>query len=418
MNLIAAGFSYKTTPLELREKLYFSLDDLARVLKLLVSGGLLSESVIISTCNRTEIYAVSAKEEEAVHHIAAVISSVKMMDCSILEKAMFNYFNYKTVKHLFSVAGGLDSLVVGETQILGQIKEGYYKCKDLSCTGLVMNKLFQQAIAVGKKVQNQTEIGKGAVSVSSTAVELAREFYSDISNHRVLIIGTGEMGILACHHLRERGVKEIFFTSRSTEKTCQIAEKMGGAAIPFAERYEGIRKCDIVISSTSAPEYVIGADQIKKIMKDRKNRRLLIIDIAVPRDVSPDVADIYNVFLYTIDELQHVVERNLQSRIKHVEKAKVIIKAEVELFCNWLSTIAIQPIIKRLHDKVDQVRTEELTHFAGRMDNETRALMEDITNRLVKKILHKPIVNLKALQNSKQGAELAQAINSLFDLEK
>jgi len=349
------GLNHKSAPLEIRERLAFvNLEELKKGLSLLKRDSILKEVVILSTCNRVELYAVSPRISDIL--LFNVFERLKGVPSD--EIAPFCYFKVgqEAVRHLFIVASSLDSMVIGEPQILGQLKEAYEVALEEGTVGFFLHRLFQRAFFVGKKVRRETGIGDGAISVSYVAVELARKIFGDLENKRVIIVGAGEMCELAARHFRSHGVREIMVANRTWQRGLELASKIGGTPIPFEEIKERFKEADIILSSTGASRPLIFKEDVKKALKYRKGKPLFIIDLAVPRDVEPEVNELDGVFLYDIDDLKQVAQEHANNRLNEAERAKELVEEEVEKFTKWYRSLEIVPTIKDLREWAEALR--------------------------------------------------------------
>ncbi len=420
MYILLVGLNHKTAPLELREKMAFSNKKIPVQLNKLYNMENIDACAIISTCNRTEIYAVSADKKKGFLDIEEFIKNeCSLNDVEIKEHLYIKSF-YEAVKHLFSVAAGLDSMVLGETQILGQVRESYEITLENKTSNGILNTLFQQAITVGKKVRTETLIDHNAVSISYVAVELAKNFFHELEEHKVLVIGAGEMSRLTAKHLVSNGVSTVMVSNRSFDKAVEFAREFGGEAVNFSELFNRMHEADIVISATGARHYVIRKNNILNIMKNRSSKNIFMIDIAVPRDIDPLVKDIPGVKLYDIDELQYVVDESLEKRKKAAFIAEKIIDTEVEEFFRWMSTLFVVPTIVALREKAEDIKENELKRAYNRLGTLTpreKKIISSMTNSIVKQFLHFPITNLKKFAVENQGYLYSEIVQNLYDLD-
>ena len=325
MSIQVVGLNHKSAPIEVRERVSFSHQNLASALSLLKQRDAIQENLILSTCNRVEIYASVIDAREGFRSIERFISDFHRVEPEYFKKHLYSFCGMDALKHLFRVASSLDSMVVGETQIFGQVKDAYRKAKEAKCAGNILGKIFAQAIRVGKKVRVETQIGKGAVSISSAAIKLAQRAFKGLKNQTILIIGAGKIAELALTNLHRKGAKTILVANRTFLKAQELAKLFGGVAIKFERIYEHIRDADIIISSTAAPHYILNKERIQEIMRQRNNRLLFLIDLGLPRNISPDAAGIRNIHLYNIDDLTCVCDANLKERQAEAQKAEQII---------------------------------------------------------------------------------------------
>jgi glutamyl-tRNA reductase len=419
--LILIGLNHRTAPLEIREKISFPEGDLILYLKKLSNLPGLTEGLILSTCNRVELYGTATDFEEAVKELKGFLAQQHNLPLLEIEDTLYILKGEEVVRHIFRVASSLDSMVVGEPQILGQLKRAYSLAHTTRTTGILLNKLFHKAFSVAKRVRTETSIGNRAVSVSFVAVELAKKIFGHLEGREVLIIGAGEMCELAAQHLSRGGVKRVIVSNRTWERAMELAERFHGEAIPFAEFPNSLLRVDIVISSTGSPDYIVHKEAISRIIKERKHKPLLFIDIAVPRDIDPQVNSIDNIYLYDIDDLQEVAEANVKNRQQEARKAEEIVSTEVENFCRWHQSLDVFPTIISLRQRLDAIRVRELEKTLSslpHLSEEERAALETLTNSIVTKILHNPITLLKQTNKDSEGVVYVDIVKKLFKLDE
>ena len=420
-NIIVVGVNHKSAPIEIREKLAFSMRKLNESLKNLDRHPLISENIILSTCNRVEIYAKVEDIENGVISLKKFFADYHEIPMQELNQHFYTYINQETIEHLFSVSSSLDSMIVGEPQILGQVKDAYVAAKDQKATGIILSQLFERSFSVAKKVRSETAIAEKTVSVSYAAVELAKKIFDDLKDKVVLLVGAGEMSELAARHLLASGVNSILVSSRNFERAVGLARSLKGSAIRFENFADELIRTDIVISSTSAPNSIIRKDVVEKAIHKRKNKPMFFIDIAVPRDVEPEVNDIENIYLYNIDDLQKIVDSNKLEREKEAKKARALIKDEVVLFSEWLVSLKVAPTISSIREQAEKIRVSELekTFFKLKDLTETqRVTIENMTFSIINKILHKPTAKLREQTKEKDGHWYIQVVRHLFHLDK
>ena len=337
MNIITVGLSHKTAPVEIREKLSFPSQTIGEPLNRLCTSYGINEGVIISTCNRVEVFAVTKDIEKGLWQVKKFLSDYHNIPLEELDGHLYTYTAEDAVKHLFRVCAGLDSMVIGEPQILGQAKDAYGYALQHKTAGVIMNKLFHKAFSVAKRIRTETKIGSSAVSISYAAVELAKKIFGTLQGRSVMLIGAGEMAELAARHLLSNGVQEILIANRTYEKAIEVAKSFNGTPIMFREFTHYLKKVDIIVTSTAAPRFIIHPEQIEEVIKERKNRPMFFIDISVPRNIDPLINNIDNIYLYNVDDLQGVVEANLKERAKEAKEAEAIIHEELGNFTDGLS---------------------------------------------------------------------------------
>ena len=413
MHLKILGLNHKTTPIEIREKFSVSKEALRCGLENLDSYDGLNEAVILSTCNRSEIYAVTAQDCDASLHqfLNDLIGS------NIDEKFLYEYNGEACAEHLFEVAAGIDSLVLGEGQILSQVKEAYAIAKSAAATDTVLNTLFNRAIASGKRVRTETKIAYNSVSVSSAAVELAAKKLGGLADKSALIFGAGKMAQLTAQHLLSHGVKKIFVANHHLSRAQEMAAKIGGEAVAWEDAFTSAAHVDIVITSTGAPHYVVKLWQTQQLMTRRQGRGIFFIDIAVPRDVDPEVGKIKGVTLYNIDDLESVVEKNLQARQREAILARKIIAEDVVAVMERFKYLNFQPLMANLSERAEQMRQREVRKILGKlpdMTDDERRILEQMTRRIVRKLLRMPMMKLNASAGTDSENFYTQAVKALF----
>ncbi len=420
VNLILVGVNHKTTPVEIREKLAFTKGKIEESVDHLFNLPDIIEHTILSTCNRVEIYARANCQDSAIKSIKQFICDFHELSLVELEGHFYSYRNKEAVEHLFRVSSSLDSMILGEAQILGQVKEAYSLARDLRSTGLVLNQLFEKAFSIAKKVREETGIAERSVSISSAAVELAQKIFDDLENRTVMLVGTGEMAELAAKHLISYGVKTVYVTSRTYERAANLARMLNGSALDFEAFKNELHRADIVITSTSAPNFIIKKEIVEKAIHERKNKPIFFIDIAVPRDIEPDVNDLENVYLYDIDDLQVVVSANIKEREKEAENAMNFISQEVTKFNNWVGALDAVPTIIEIRKKAENIRKQEIEKTLKKISHlseDDKELLRQMSSSMINKILHKPTIKLKQKTQSEDGHVYLKAIRHLFHLD-
>ena len=420
VNLILVGVNHKTTPVEIREKLAFTKGKIEESVDRLFNFPEIIEHTILSTCNRVEIYARANCQDSGIDSIKRFICDFHGLSPVELEDHFYSYRNEEAVEHLFRVSSSLDSMILGEAQILGQVKDAYSLARDLRSTGLVLNQLFEKAFSIAKKVRDETGIAERSVSISSAAVELAQKIFNDLENHTVMLVGTGEMAELAAKHLISYGVKTVYVASRNYERAANLARTLNGSALDFETFKNELHRADIVITSTAAPNFIITKEIVEKAIHKRKNKPIFFIDIAVPRDIEPDVNNLENVYLYDIDDLQVVVAANMKEREKEAENAMNFISQEVTKFNNWLGALDAVPTIVEIRNRAENIRSLEVEKTLKKIphlsDND-KEVLRHMSNSIVNKILHKPTIKLKQKTQSEDGHIYLKAIRHLFHLD-
>jgi glutamyl-tRNA reductase len=414
--LVVLGLSQKRATLALRESLSFPPCDVPASLEAMLGG--VPEGAILSTCHRVELYATVPDVRKAQADLKRFWARDRGVAIGDFEPHIYYLTGRRAVEHLFAVASGLDSAIIGEPQILGQVREVLRLGMEQRSMGAILSALFRQAIVCGKRARTETAIGRNAVSVSYAAVELARQAFGDLTNARVLLVGAGKMGELSAKHLQAKGVSNIRVIGRTMARAHRLALQCG-SAVATDELENAIQDCDIVISCTSAPHHVIRKEVIERIMP-RRRRTLFLLDIAVPRDVDPAVAEVPGVCLYNIDDLESAVAANMKERQAEARRVAPIIEEEVAGFEAWLATLAVAPAIRALRERAELIRREELARTSSvldRLSDEDRRRIEALTLAIEKKLLHQPIALLRAEAAAGNGHKTAEAFLRFFSLD-
>ncbi|MEX2253518.1 MAG: glutamyl-tRNA reductase [Thermoleophilaceae bacterium] len=418
-SLLALGISHKTAPLALRERLALPEGRATGILAELTGEDAIHEAVAISTCNRTELYLVVTDPVEAENAALTALSRQADMRPTELLGKVYSLHGPEAVRHLFSVAAGLDSMIVGEAEIQGQVKRAYELALVEGATGPLANRLFRDALAAGKRVRTETAIGESRVSVSTVAVELAEDVLGDLAKRRVLVIGAGENGELTARALRERGVHTVFVANRRYDRAIGLAQRFGGSAVRFDDLPEELLRSDIVVSCTSSPHQIVGPEEIELVEREREGRPLLMIDIAVPRDVEPSVREIDGVTLFDMDDLQRAVARNISGREAEATRARTLVEADAERFDAWLGTLDVVPTVAALRERADAIVDRVLEENASRwesLSDADRRRLETMAHALVSRLLHEPTLRLKAAAGEDDSYVLVHALRELFAL--
>jgi glutamyl-tRNA reductase len=421
MHLLLLGVTHRTAPVELRERLDFASRDVGAAVETLAARTGIAESVVLSTCNRSEMYVVADQVEPAREQLLGFLGEYHHVVRAAFAAHVFERLDAEAVHHLFRVAAGLDSLVIGEPQILGQVKEAWSIASERRSTGPLLNKLFHASFATGKRVRTETSLGEGAVSVSFAAVQLARKIFGKLVGRRVLVIGAGEMGKLTAQHLRAQGVGDIAITSRTLAHADALARAVSGTAIPWAEMMTALARSDIIITATGSQQPILQRAHIESVMGRGRREPLFIIDIAIPRDVDPSSAEIEQVFLYNVDDLQTVVQENLSRRTSEIQQAEAIVAEDVGRFMAWHRSRGAIPTVVALRQRFDAIRRAELQRLDSKLAGlppEARARVEEITRLIMEKMLLEPTEQLKALPDEETQVVYTEAINRLFALRR
>lgn len=420
MNLILVGMNHKTAPVELREKLCSLMPGFEETYRRLQALPGIQEVLCYNTCNRVEVVCLTEDAETAVREIKTFFAEAPEVSAEALDTALYCYHDADAVRHLFRVAASLDALVVGEPQILGQVKEAYRQATQNRATGAVLNRLLHKTFSVAKKVRTETGIGDHAVSVSYAAVSLGKKIFGDLTGKTALLIGAGEMAELALEHLQRQGVARFIIANRTLERGVKLAQRFGGRAVSLDELAEQLLAADILISSTGSDSYLLTAEHVKAAMKRRKQRPLFLIDIAVPRDLDPAINELDNVYLYNIDDLREVVEHNVERRQEEAVKAERLVAQETLKFMDWLASLAVFPTIISLREKASAICQAEikksLAHL-GPLSQEQQQALDVLAQSIANKLLHDPIMYLKDNHHRKRSRQELDLIRRIFNLD-
>ena len=422
MSIVLLGINHKSAPISIRERLSLSCGEEGKPFEELKKIPQVDEVLYLSTCNRVEVLAnmKDTDVEMGVEKLTSFITAHGNLSPVEMERCLYIHHDAGAVRHLFRVASSLDSMVMGEPQILGQVKEAYRLCVKHKASGVILNKLLHHAFRVAKRARTETAIANNAVSVSYAAVELAKKIFGTLGEKRALLVGAGEMAELAARHLVENGVGRMIFTNRTYENAVRLAQDFQGIPVEFELLGEQLGGVDIVISSTGSPDCIISAGMIESALRRRKNRLLFLIDVAVPRDIDPTAGQIDNVYLYNVDDLQDVVDQNTRSRLQEAHKAQAIIDEEVVKFFEWHATLEVVPTIVDLKGKADEIikgEMEKSNSWMKSLDEGERENIAILVNSVVNKILHDPVVGLKKESRRGDADPYVAAIKRLFRLK-
>lgn len=421
MQLVVLGLNHKTAPVDVRETFSLSEERIRASLTHLDDYSEIAECVILSTCNRTEIYAVMDEDEtvEAQEELKSFLLDMAKSD-DVADEYFYAHYGADCIRHLFRVASSLDSLVIGEGQILNQVKKAYSVAKAEKATRTVLNMLFHRAIKTGKKVRTETRIAYSAVSVSYAAVELAKKTIGDLSHSNILLLGAGQMGELTARHLVANGVKTVFVSNRKYMRAAELAENFGGIAVPFEDFLQSAVNADVIITSTGAPHYLVERWDVERLMAKRAHRPLIFIDIAVPRDVEPEVGEVPNVNLYNIDDLEAVVESNLQLRQQEAEEAESIIEEAMDEMIERFRYLEYRPVMALLSDKAERIRRREVKRAMAKLGGlsiDERRAVKHLSKMIVRKLLRDPMICLNEAALEGREDTLIDAVSELFKLD-
>jgi glutamyl-tRNA reductase len=418
VHIFVVGLDHSTAPIEVRERLVCSPEQVLQVLAR--ARQVFPECVLLSTCNRVELYAVCPEENEARAALLQALSEVRQVPLSEFEACCYDFADERAVGHLFSVASGLSSLVPGEAQIQGQVAKALEVARGYA--GPITSALFRAALVAGKRARSETGISRNPASVSQIAVQLACQFFPQLPQISVLLIGTGQMSELSARNLYDHGVRRLFVVNRTPEHAAELARRFGAVCHSFADLPAVLTRVDVVISSTTAPHAIITSDLLQKVMRQREGRMLLLIDIALPRDVDPAVASLPGIYLYNLDDLQETVNEGIRLRMREMEHVEAIITEEVQSFERWLRSLSVIDTVSDLRQRVDMVRQQELARtmrqLSASLSEREMTVVQELTTRLMNKFLHTPTVRLKDAATAGQGQLYAEVLRYLFDLEE
>lgn len=421
MHILVVGINYKTAPVEIRERLTFNPNELGEAMKRLQTKKSILENVIISTCNRTEVYAVVDQLHTGRYYMKEFIAEWFGMEMEEFVPYLFIYEQEGAINHLFNVACGLNSMVLGETQILGQVRTSFLLGQEENTTGTVFNQLFKQAITLAKRAHSETDIGANAVSISYAAVELAKKIFGTLQKKHVLILGAGKMGELAIQNLHSNGVSNVTVINRTYEKAQNLANRFNGEAKTLQELQCALTEADILISSTGSNDFVITKEMMANVNKMRKGKPLFMVDIAVPRDLDPKLAELDGVFLYDIDDLEGIVEANLKERQKAAEKIRILIEAEIMEFNQWVNMLGVVPVISALRDKALAIQEETMESIERKLPNlsdREKKILNKHTKSIINQLLKDPILQAKELASAPNAEEALDLFVKIFNIEQ
>jgi glutamyl-tRNA reductase len=420
MNLALIGINHRTAPVEVRERMHIPEERLGQAVSDLVHCEGILEALILSTCNRVEVLTSAEDRVDAEPIIQQFLADHHQFELGPYQRYFYRYQQEQVVSHLFRVASSLDSLIVGEPQILGQLKRAYALASEAGALNSSLKEIVNQALAVARRVRRETALGSAAVSVSYAAVELAKKIFGDLEGKTVFVIGAGKMSELAAKHLRRSGASSIYVTNRTYERAVQLAQAFNGTAISFEHLFDQLPQADIVISSTGAPGYVVSKEQAAGLLAARRNRPVFFVDIAVPRDIDPRVNELDNAFVYDIDDLGQVVEANKKQRSREAVWAEEIVQAEVQKTMHRLASRDLVPTIVALEDRLNAIRSSEIERYSGRLAGltpEQRQAVEALTRGIMNKILHGPITEMKSGAGQPEQVALVDFVRKIFGLK-
>ena len=422
MEIVLIGLNHKTASVGLRERLAFTPEQAREAAEQLRSRGILEESLVLSTCNRSELYGVP--REDAADSAGAVelfVASFHQLSLSELNGSLYRHRDSQAVRHLFRVSAGLDSMLLGEAEILGQVREAYQIALNRGETGPVLNRMFQSALEVGKRVRNETELGKGPVSVAFSGVKLAERIFGKLNNHRALIVGAGATSEQVVRHLCDRGIKQLRVVNRTEENAVDLAARFGGEVVPWEKLSSALDWPDLIVASVSAGEPILTAAVIERAMAERGNRALLLIDLGVPRNIASDVADIYNTYLYNIDDLTEIVEQNKKARVGEIPRAEAIIDEQVDKFQHWQAGVAAGAVLGDLRKKLNieqEAFVRELLASAPNLSDADRAQVVAMLREFLERLVITPAERMRSIPELRRKLQNFEAIRDLFRLDR
>ncbi|MBE1554555.1 glutamyl-tRNA reductase [Sporosarcina limicola] len=421
MHTIVVGVNHRTASVEIREKLSFVETELPQAMQTLQQQKSILENIILSTCNRTEIYAVVDQLHTGRYFVKKFLADWFDMPLDSIAAHLIIHENDGAIDHLMRVTAGIDSMVLGETQILGQVRDSFLKAQEIGTTGTVFNELFKQAVTLAKKAHSETAIGENAVSVSYAAVELGKKIFGSLNHKHIAILGAGKMGELAIKNLHGSGAGKVTVINRTLAKAEELAEKFGGVAKSIQELQCTLLEADILISSTGATGFVIDYELMQFVEKLRKGRPIFMVDIAVPRDLDPRIGDLPNVFLYDIDDMQGIVEANLAERKRAAEEIGIMIEREIMLFKEWVATLGVVPVISALRQKAHRIQSETMASIENKMPDLTereKKILSKHTKSIVNQLLKDPILQAKELAMDSKAVEKLELFQQIFGIDE
>ena len=420
IEIVSIGISYKTAPVEVRERFSFSDAELREALGTLRLRENVLECCIVSTCNRVEVYAVTENCGKCEEEIKSFLMDFHKLQSESLYPYIYTRVGSDAVNHLFRVAASIDSMVIGETQILNQLKNSYSVARSESTVGLILNRLFNRAFFAGKKVRAETGISSQAVSISYLGVELAKRIFENLANRTVMLVGTGEMGELFAKHLVSNNIKELYVTSRNFRNAEKLSQSLNGKPIRFEEMLYSLKDIDILVTATGSPDYIIRSEHVEQSLKLRKNDPIFMIDIAVPRDIDPKINKIPGVYLYDIDDLRVVQGENLNSRKENLKKAEGIVLKIEKGFMDWMESLKVFPVIIDIKRKFEEIKKIEVEKALRKLEGgtgEQKEIIESLANSIIGKIFHDPVTNLKKRTSGYEAALYSEVTRRLFELD-
>lgn len=418
MEIVLVGLNHRTAPVEVREKVSFTAEQTQRAAEELRARGILEETLVLSTCNRSEVYGVPPESShECAPGLSTFLSEFHSVRADVLGVSLYHHYDQEAVRHLFRVAAGLDSMLLGEAEILGQVREAYRFAHEHGATGPVLNRLFQGALEVGKRVRTETELGTRPMSVASAGVKLAEHIFGKLQGHKALVLGAGTISEQVVAHLRDRGVAQLHVMNRSRDRAEELAKQFGGEVVGWGEWDAALRAPDVVVSSVSAEEPVLQRDIVERAMAARGNRALFLMDLGVPRNIAPDVAELYNVYIYNTDDLSEIVQQNRSARESEIPKAQGIVDEHVAKFLSWQASVELVGLMEALRTKMREERASFLRARVEPMKHLTetdRAHVERLMDEMLEKLLLEPAERLRGEKELRRKIQNVEALRDLF----
>jgi glutamyl-tRNA reductase len=418
MEIVLVGLNHRTAPLEVRERVSFTNDQARRAADELRARGLLEETLVLSTCNRSELYGVPPEAmHESAPGLSSFLSEFHAVKHDVLSVSLYHHYDQHAVRHLFRVAAGLDSMMLGEAEILGQVREAYKFAQEHRATGPVLNRLFQGALEVGKRVRSETELGTRPMSVASAGVKLAERIFGKLSERTALVLGAGSVSELVVSQLRDRGIARLLVMNRSEERAASLAKEFGGTVVPWGSWDEALLTPDVVVSSVAAEEPVLRRPALERVMGGRGNRALFLMDLGVPRNIEAAVSELYNVYLYNLDDLSDIVQQNRGARESEIPRAELVIDEHVGKFLSWQASVDLVGVVASLRERVQQERSQFLRERLDGMEQltaEDRERVHEIVGDLLEKILIEPAQQLRGERELRRKIQNVEALRDLF----
>lgn len=411
--ILVLGWNFRGASGAVRERVAFTAEEVRDGLRRMLGDGLVSESVIVSTCHRSEIYGLGSGERTG-EELARFVSEWRGLDRGALEQAGFRRFGSEAARHLFRVAAGLDSMALGESEVLGQVRQALSIARETGSTRAVLHRLFESAVHAGKRVRTETEIAVHPLSIASIAVELADKVFGDLPDRTLLLLGSGETGTLFARHALEAGLRDLRIANRTREHAEDLAAKIGARVVPWEAVARELPSVDVVVGTTASPEPVVRRSDVEAAMRQRRGRPMFFLDLAMPPDIDPGVKGIYNVFAYDLDGLEEVAEGNRRRRVREVPRAEQILEEELERFFGWFGNLSVIPTVTDLKRRLEEIRDGELS----RLSAEERERLRPLAESLVAKLLHEPMRRLKSESDAAKKLDRVEAIRHLFDLDR